>query len=55
MLHFQILQQCVSFLVYIYNYYSFYTAKKLEICATRKDEWVRKTLELLRYETPTEF
>nr|XP_020471657.1 C-C motif chemokine 20-like [Monopterus albus] len=25
----------------------FYTAKKNEICATRRDEWVRKTLELL--------
>ncbi|XP_032387783.1 C-C motif chemokine 26 [Etheostoma spectabile] len=25
----------------------FYTVKKHEICATRRDEWVRKTLELL--------
>ncbi|XP_038574140.1 C-C motif chemokine 21b isoform X2 [Micropterus salmoides] len=25
----------------------FYTVKKIEICATQKDEWVRKTLELL--------
>ncbi|XP_031137224.1 C-C motif chemokine 26-like [Sander lucioperca] len=25
----------------------FYTVKKNEICATRRDEWVRKTLELL--------
>ncbi|XP_067460745.1 C-C motif chemokine 20-like [Thunnus thynnus] len=25
----------------------FYTVMKREICATRKDEWVRKTLELL--------
>ncbi|XP_042353367.1 C-C motif chemokine 17-like [Plectropomus leopardus] len=25
----------------------FYTIKRNEICATRKDEWVRKTLELL--------
>ncbi|XP_041805754.1 C-C motif chemokine 17-like [Chelmon rostratus] len=25
----------------------FYTIKKNEICATRKDEWVRKNLELL--------
>ncbi|XP_070701601.1 C-C motif chemokine 20-like [Pempheris klunzingeri] len=25
----------------------FYTVKKNEICATQKDEWVRKTLELL--------
>ncbi|XP_054452592.1 C-C motif chemokine 20-like [Anoplopoma fimbria] len=25
----------------------FYTVKKNEICATRKDEWVRKILELL--------
>ncbi|XP_033507189.2 C-C motif chemokine 17-like [Epinephelus lanceolatus] len=25
----------------------FYTIRKNEICATRKDEWVRKTLELL--------
>ncbi|XP_053186026.1 C-C motif chemokine 20-like [Scomber japonicus] len=25
----------------------FYTIKNLEICATRKDEWVRKNLELL--------
>ncbi|KAA8587234.1 hypothetical protein FQN60_016096, partial [Etheostoma spectabile] len=33
----------------------FYTVKKHEICATRRDEWVRKTLELLRYETPTHF
>lgn len=33
------------------HYCSFYTVKKIEICATQKDEWVRKTLELLRYET----
>ncbi|XP_034039420.1 C-C motif chemokine 20-like isoform X2 [Thalassophryne amazonica] len=25
----------------------FYTVKKNEICATRKDEWVRRTLDLL--------
>ncbi|KAM7379167.1 hypothetical protein PAMP_004737 [Pampus punctatissimus] len=25
----------------------FYTVRKYEICVTRKDEWVRKTLELL--------
>uniref|UniRef100_A0A8C2XDN4 Chemokine interleukin-8-like domain-containing protein n=1 Tax=Cyclopterus lumpus TaxID=8103 RepID=A0A8C2XDN4_CYCLU len=25
----------------------FYTVKKNQICATHKDEWVRKTLELL--------
>ncbi|XP_070775616.1 C-C motif chemokine 17-like [Enoplosus armatus] len=25
----------------------FYTVKKNEVCATRKDEWVRKTLEFL--------
>lgn len=30
---------------------SFYTVRKREICATRKDEWVRKILNLLRYET----
>lgn len=29
------------------HYCSFYTVKKIEICATQKDEWVRKTLELL--------
>lgn len=30
---------------------SFYTVRKIEICATRRDEWVRKILKLLRYET----
>lgn len=31
-------------------YCSFYTVMKNEICATRKDLWVRKILKLLRYE-----
>lgn len=34
---------------------SFYTVRRAEVCATRKDEWVRIILDQLRYKTPTHF